>query len=142
MPAALATKKDHEEFSRILDYALTGAALPDMGAYERRVYSLKVTGKVALNQKVTFQIQGPAGSGKMVLGFLNGEVFLPPFGFALLGTNPIVILHSAPVPTTLTAQVPNDTNLRGIKFGIQGIAATKANPLVGGVTDLCRFEIR
>ena len=33
--AAISTALDHEEFSRIVDWAFTGAAAPDMGAYER-----------------------------------------------------------------------------------------------------------
>jgi hypothetical protein len=29
-----------------------------------------------------------------------------------------------------------------LKFGSQAIAVSTKNPLVGGVTDLCRFEVR
>ena len=139
---ALATKKDHAEFSRILDSGLTGNAQPDMGAYEQHVYNLKITGAFGLGQKVTVQMQGPAGYGILALGFLNGEIYLHPFGVVLLGLNPIFYLSAGNMPVGVTLAIPTNKSLVGISAGIQGIASVTNNPNIGGVTDLCRFTLR
>ncbi|MHC4079619.1 MAG: hypothetical protein ACYST0_14405, partial [Planctomycetota bacterium] len=141
MAAALATKKDHDENSRIIDHGLTGAALPDMGAYERTTYTMKTSGQPALGQTLSMSVQGPPGQSKVFVGALNGQVFLPPFGMALLGTGPILLLGSGSVGTQWQVAIPNLSSLIGIRVGIQGIAATQKNLFFGATTNLWRIAV-
>lgn len=142
MTVALATKRDHDWHSRILDHALTGTAAPDMGAYERHPYSLEVTGEPRIGKPISFKITGPAGHGQLFLGILNGEAYLPPFGFILLGLNPIFPVDSRPVGTSTNLVIPNVQSTIGAKFGMQGIAVPTAKPNAGAVTNLYRGEVR
>ena len=142
MTAALATKKDADEHSRILDHALTGAAAPDMGAYERHPYALQVSGRPVIGKPMAFRITGPAGHGQLFLGILNGEAYLPPFGVILLGLNPIFPVSAGAVGTTTNVTIPNTPSSIGARFGVQGIAVPTASANAGAMTDLYRGEVR
>ena len=140
---ALTAAKDHDENSRILDHALAGNPLPDMGAYERAAYRLKTTGKAVLGTTMTFTVQGPAGASYMVIGLLGGTFYLPPFGVMLAGLQ-ISFLTPGPIPVgqTVVVPLPNFPSFVGVPFGVQGLGVPSANPSVGNLTNVHRDTAR
>ncbi len=140
--AAIATRKDHDEHSRVLDPTFSGIAMPDMGAFERWAYRLKATGLPAVGGTMTFSVEGPAGMSTVFLGFLNGGFFLPPFGVELAGSTLFFLANNAvPVGQALSMTIPNDQALVGLKFGVQGLGLSQAHALRGGFTNLYRGRV-
>jgi hypothetical protein len=69
-------------------------------------------------------------------GFLTAEVYVPPFGFALLGLpGSIVNLGFRLTGLPRVVALPADVSLTGLLFGVQGIGVPLLDPTVGSVTN-------
>lgn len=142
LATAVAVAVDHDENPRVLDDALSGVALPDMGAFERAVYTLQAAGEPVLGTSMTFSVQGPAGVSLVILGLQIGPpAFLPPFGLWLTGA-PSSVLGNVPVGQPVSLTVPNDPGLPGVPFSVQGLGLRPGSPLVGHFTAVDRNVIR
>jgi len=138
---AVTTVKDHEENSRLLDSGLTGAMLPDIGAYERAAWTMATSGQPVLGTTLTFTVTGPAGVSVYALGLLEGSVLLPPYGFLTVGLAP-VLLVTLPVGVAFPLGVPGEPILSGLVVGIQTITFPQATTTVGNLTNLYRATLR
>jgi hypothetical protein len=138
---AVAAVKDHEENSRLLDSTLTGAMLPDMGAYERAAWTMAASGQPVLGTTLTFTVGGPAGVSVYALGLLEGSVLLPPYGFLTVGLAP-VLLVTLPVGVPFPLGVPGEPSLSGLVVGVQTITFPQATTTVGNLTSLYRATLR
>jgi parallel beta-helix repeat protein len=144
---AFGVQKDHDENSRILDSALTGALGADMGAFEVAAWDMNVTGVPKLNSPLTFTVNGPVGDSIYVLGLLDGVLPLPPWGLLLAGMIPNVtviqlIPFDVPVNTPVQIWVPNDPGIVGLAAGIQTLTRLTGNPTLGNFTQLYRVTVR
>jgi hypothetical protein len=143
MAWASAIVEDHEQNSRILDDDLNSVPVPDRGAYELCWWDMAVGGEPRPGATLDFVVQPHlpyTGISFYAFGWLDGAPFTP-FGFALLGTSPVV-LGSAPVATPFRFQIPDLPWVVGIEAGIQ----TLSLPLVAGlyptITRLYRLKVR
>lgn len=137
---ALATVTDHVEAPRILDDALVGTALPDMGAYERAAYVLEMTGQSQLGTQITLDVTGPPGTVVYAAGIQDATLFVDPLGFLLAGDlGTILILGTFPVGVSVPIQLPApDPLLEGVEIAVQGVAFANAPLGTGGFTNLYR----
>ncbi|MCR9243711.1 MAG: hypothetical protein NXI31_01680 [bacterium] len=136
--------RDMAETSRLQDHNLAGNPLPDMGAYERAVYTMTVTGEPTFGSTIDYSLQGPSGIGAVLVSVAApGALFVPGIGIALVG------LPNVPLPPTVVAMgqpvsfdVPVDPGFYGVRFHAQGVGVQLSGPLVGGFTHLERSRIR
>ncbi len=135
---ALLARKDRDERSRALDHDLSGAMLPDMGAYERGAYSLVPSGKPRAGEILALDVIGPPGVAVYERGPGDGFEVLDPYGFLLLG-NPRSALRVLPVGQRFLFRVPRIAPAAG--FAIQATVRSDADPLRGNVTEILRFDI-
>ncbi len=144
LPTAIGTARDGKDASRVLDHALVGVALPDMGAYERASYWLTFTGTPVVGTTMRFTIRGPVGLSAAWLGFLDGTFFLPPFGVSLAGIQPLLFLSptAVPVGSAIGMPIPNDPGLVGLEVGVQGLGVPATNPVAGAFTNVWRGAVR
>ena len=139
---AIAVGRDHLEASRVLDSELTGAALPDMGAYERATFGLAVGGQPQLGTTLAFTPTGPAGTAFVSLGLLDQELFLPPFGMLLAGDlGGLLLLGTVPVGQPVFVPVPDNVGLVDLPFGVQALALSLQAPGLGNLTNLYRGRV-
>ena len=136
--AAMAVVKDHDENSRLLDHDLSGAMLPDVGAYERPVWTMDVVGEPVLGTTLTFTVSGPPGLSIYFLGFLDGTLLISPYGFLTAGLFSAVELGTVPVGTPFPVPVPDVPSLVGLNVGIQTGTIPLSSVLVGNATNLYR----
>ena len=137
------TVVDHDERPRIADHDLDGADGPDIGAYESTIYSLLTAGNATPGSTLAYALDGPAGFGLVVLGLLNGSGYLPGLGVLSVGGNIFTISPGVlPTGAIATLTIPNDPNLVGARFGLQGLALPLINPAVGNFTNRARFTVR
>jgi hypothetical protein len=143
---ALLVRKDRDERSRALDHDLSGAMLPDMGAYERSTYELTVAGEPRPGSVLVFRVVGPPGTATFHLGDGAGFEVLDPLGFRTVGTNRVK-LHTLAVGAPCRLLVPSDLDLvRGLfaggRFAVQATVRSSAEPTRGNVTQLYRTRIQ
>ena len=147
LPQATLWGVDFEGNSRILDHALNGLALPDIGAYEVFQYRMGIQGEVRLGQSVDFSIGGPGpqqGVQVVFIGPAVGGEFVPPFGVLVTGTlASSLALVALPTGTPFSLPVPQDGLLFGVRVGLQVMviedlalpAGNLCNALLTTVTD-------
>ncbi len=134
--------KDWDEQSRMIDSTLGGTASPEMGAFERPIWFMTVTGAPRPGATLTFNvINGVPGTSVYVLGALDGEFPISTFGMALVGLSPIA-LAVLPTGTPLAITIPQNPALLGFAAGIQTLTVTASNPTLGSTTNLYRAIIR
>lgn len=141
---ATATVKDFDENSRLLDHDFSGAMLPDMGAFERPGYFMVVAGLPLIDTTLPAAVLGPPGISIYVIGRLDFQALIPPFGFATVG-NPatwIFVSGVVPVGQTFNVAIPNDTAIVGVVVGMQTLSIPNGNPAAGNITNLYRARIR
>lgn len=141
---ATATRKDHDENSRLLDHDLTGMMLPDMGAYERPAYFMVVAGRPKLGTTLTAAVFGPPGISVYVIGRLDFEALIAPYGYLTVG-NPatfILISNNVTVGQPFSIAIPNDAAITGVMVGMQTLSLPNGNPAVGNITNLFRARLR
>ena len=138
--AGFLTLKDHDERSRLLDYTQTGAMFPDMGAYEKALWEMTVTGVPRMGTQLSFSIVGPPGDTIYAFGPLDGSFLILPFGLASLG-DPLSIFvfpFTVPVGLPLVATVPTDPVFEGVELGIQALTISSGFLDRGHITSLYR----
>lgn len=145
--AALTTVKDFDENSRLLDHNLGGFPNADMGAFERPVWDMTVTGTPRIGQTLTFTVSGPPGTSFLGLGLLDGVQPFVPWGMLLAGANPgtsVALLYPIPLPVGFPMPLPLSTspNLIGATAGIQTLTLSAGNPNLGNFTRLYRILVR
>ncbi len=86
--AAFFAQKDFDENSRLLDHALIGLPLPDMGAFEYSPWNMTVTGVARPGSVITYTMTGPPAESLWVLGALDGTTAIIPYGMLLSGAVP------------------------------------------------------
>ncbi|MFG0317685.1 MAG: hypothetical protein ACF8XB_10450, partial [Planctomycetota bacterium JB042] len=135
------TGEDFDGNSRTLDHNLFGTALPDQGAYEYHVYHMEIEGDARVGKSFTLRVepnplQNPGGFAHFFVGpgFSGVGLFTPPFGYLLIGANPI-FLTSIPTGASLTLPVPDQPNFVGVPFGIQPAVTPLGNTTVGHWTN-------
>lgn len=127
----LVTARDHDENSRILDHNLTGAALPDMGAFELPVWGMTQAGDGRLGSTLTYTTTGPTGLSFFLFGALDGTITVSPYGIGLGGASLTVIGQSPKlVGDPLDIVVPPFPGLVGLSVGIESLTF----PLTGGIS--------
>lgn len=139
--AALAVVKDHAEHSRLLDPTWSGTLLPDMGAYERYLWSMSVRGQPRVGRLLRLEVSGPAGSSLYLAGGLDGHFLVDPIGFVTCGTTSVAYLAVVDVGQPCWLPIPSDPSLAGTPFGIQTYTWPEGSTSVGAVTNLYRSKI-
>jgi len=134
--------KDHAEHSRMLDPTLSGTLRPDMGAYERHVWSMTAQGEPRSRSWMDFTVQGPTGTSLYLFGLLDGHLFLSPFGFVTCGTTSLTMLATVPVGSTYSLRIPPERSLIGLGFGVQTHTLPTGSTTVGAITNLYRDLIQ
>ena len=140
--------KDHDENSRILDHALIGLPLPDMGAFERSAWEMAATGTARLGGVLSWTVTGQPGFSFYLVGFLSDGVLpVVPYGILLCGSqvgNTVLGLPGSPllVGQTYSLPVPNDPGTIGITVGIQTLTVPVASTSVGNLTRMQRVLVR
>lgn len=138
---AMSVVKDHDEHSRMLDPTLSGALLPDMGAYEHHLWAMTVEGEPRLGRRLRFTVDGPDGSSIYLMGNLDGHSLLSPFGFITCGTASVQMLGMVEVGETYTLPLVADTSLAGTRFGVQTRTWPTGSPSLGAITNLYRSTL-
>jgi hypothetical protein len=138
--AGFLTLKDHEERSRLLDYTQTGNMYPDMGAYEKALWEMTVSGVPRMGETLTFTVVGPPGDTIYAFGPLDGSFLILPFGLASLGDalSIFVFPFTVPVGQPLVATVPTNPVFEGIELGIQALTLSTGILDRGHITNLYR----
>lgn len=140
---ALLLRSDADDASRITDGASTGTLLPDRGAYERTPFRLFVTGRPFGGDVLDATCVGPTGLWALLLGFQDGVIFVPPFGFELAGILGLTALNPIPlgVNGSYPVALPPDPALRGVPFALQAIALPTLAPGTGAFSNVYRATI-
>ncbi|MCA9322277.1 MAG: hypothetical protein KDB53_16165, partial [Planctomycetes bacterium] len=141
LAAANATLVDALEASRRLDHALSGTDLPDMGAYERPVFKLHISGQPQIGTMQVYSVSGPPGFVILFAGLLDGHASLSPFGFETVGQFANLIPVGPPsfaVGQPLALIVSGAPSLEGFRFGVQAIAFLASDPSKGQFTNRYR----
>lgn len=142
LAAAVVVARDHDENPRVLDAALTGVALPDMGAFERTGFTLQVSGQPVRGGAMTFAVQGPGSFALLAIGLQDGRpLLLPPLGIWLAGASSTV-LGIAPINQGVPLMLPVGASLTGLQFAAQGIGVVAGPSLRGGFTAVDRNVLR
>lgn len=141
---ARAVLEDHLQAPRLLDDALTGTMLPDMGAYERAAWDLTVTGTPTLGTQVTLSVTGPTGFVHWLVGPDDGHTELAPLGTILAGRLPsITVLPTLySVPTTLALPLPNQPGFEGLTVAVQPVVFLGTASPRGNFLPACRLRLR
>ncbi len=146
MTAAMLVQKDHDENSRVLDHDLTGAMLPDMGAYERAAFVMVVAGAPKLGTTISAAVLGiTPGTSIYAIGRLDlPPVLLAPFGYLTVGNPGSLLFLSGPraTGTPFNVVLPAAPGLAGSRFGMQTLTWSNANPTRGNLTNLYRVTLR
>lgn len=127
---AASITKDHVEASRALDHDLDALAAPDMGAFERGAWHMTVDGAPRIGGALAFTTgDGPQGAAFYLLGFLDGELSIPPLGSLLVGApNNLLFIDVASTGQPLVLSLLVDPALAGLRFGVQAVVAPVVNP--------------
>ncbi|MBK8097165.1 MAG: right-handed parallel beta-helix repeat-containing protein [Planctomycetes bacterium] len=140
------TAKDFDENSRVLDHALTGAALPDLGAFERGAWDMVLNGTIRVGSVPTLTVTGPPGFSFWFMGALDGTFPVHPYGMLLAGLPGASIALLAPQPVPVGFTVPfvlaNDPALIGATAGFQTLTFPVAGIATGNFTRLLRALVR
>ncbi|MCU0867175.1 MAG: right-handed parallel beta-helix repeat-containing protein [Planctomycetes bacterium] len=135
--------KDHDENSRVTDHLLNGIALPDMGAFERQVWSMSVTGTPRPGSTITFQVDGQPGLSFWAWGVLDGVAPINPYGVLLVGDVAVLLVpFLVPTGTPLPLPLTNDPALVGAIAGFQTLTFPTAGGNFGNLTRLYRGLVR
>lgn len=138
LTTALAVERDADEAPRALDHALTGAMLPDMGAYERGAWQLVATGEPRLGGPgLVYSVTGPAGIAAFVVGFGGPALWLPPFGANLCGPS-VTVFALTPVGASVPYGLPSSSTYAGIELAVQGLGLAGA---AGSATAVDRLRL-
>ncbi len=141
--AAFATVFDADDGSRILDHALSGSMLPDMGAFERAAFTMQVSGVPRQGETLICTVSGPAGLSLFGVGAMDGVTLVPPLGFLTVGRLETLIVYPVPIPvgTPLPLRLPNDPALVGRTLALQSLSVEPTG-LYGNFTELIRLRVR
>ena len=135
--------KDHDENSRVTDHLLNGAALPDMGAFEKQVWDMSVSGTPQPGSTITFQLNGPPGLSFWAWGVLDGAVPFNPYGVLLVGDVAVLLVpFLVPTGTPLPLPLTSDPALVGAIAGFQTLTFPTAGVNFGNLTRLYRGLVR
>lgn len=139
LPQATLWGVDFDGNSRILDHALNGLALPDIGAYEVFQYRMGIGGELRVGKTTNFTVFGPGPMQGVQLVFLGpavGGMFAPPFGVLVTGTladSVIVSVQATGAPFALA--VPDAPHLVGARLGLQALVIANLSIPSGGLTN-------
>ncbi|MEO0480625.1 MAG: hypothetical protein AAF196_14185 [Planctomycetota bacterium] len=141
----VATAVDLREGNRVTDYSFSGAALPDMGAHEQRANDLvwnRAFPRIGDSIEFRVQVVRPADVGPaiLILGFLDGSVFLPPYGMLNTGAATSLALATSTTGLPINFTIPNNPTLVGLEFGVQGLSVPLNAPTRGALTE--RYRVR
>ncbi len=139
---AFFTFEDADQNSRLLDHALVGVPLPDMGAYELAAWDMTVSGSSRPGTNVDYTVTGPAGLSIYAWGLRDGLFPIVPFGFFLAGSTATVMSGLVPTGTPYVLQVPSIPALAGLQFGVQTLTFPIGTFAVGNLTRLHQLLIR
>lgn len=134
------TGQDYDGDPRRLDGDLDGlkgnGAMPDVGADEFSNVRLAVTGVPRVGTTITFHINGPGGSAwSLLYSPARGNVFVQPYGTALLGV-PFAVLVSGATPGKPVFPIPAAAVLIGVRVHVQGIVGlVSGGQPVGNLTN-------
>ena len=130
----------------MLDHALTGAALPDLGAFERGAWDMVLNGVVRVGSVPTLTVTGPPGFSFWFMGALDGTFPVHPYGMLLAGLpgSSIALLSPQPVPVGFTVPfvLANDPALVGASAGFQTLTFPVTGIATGNFTRLMRALVR
>ena len=145
--AAFVAAEDHDQNSRLLDHALVGLALPDMGAYELGAWTMSVFGEARPGQALFYTLNGPPGDSLWIVGFLDGTLPVTPYGMLLVGAQPgatALLLLPLPVPvgTPMLLPIPNEPGLVGLQVGLQTLTFPVGNLGIGNLTRMHKPIVR
>jgi hypothetical protein len=142
LATALGVVTDFDAGSRIVRATSGGPVTPDMGAYEQVRWTLAASGSAAIGETLTLAVGGEPGLALYAWGFLDGTLFLSPYGFLLCGTLSATVLGpplavGAPVPLP----VPDNPLFVGVGLGFQGFGVNPLDPNTAHLTNVARVEL-
>ncbi|MEZ5966751.1 MAG: hypothetical protein R3F56_23130 [Planctomycetota bacterium] len=139
LPQATLWGVDFDGNSRILDHALNGLALPDIGAFEVFQYRMGIDSELRVGRTTSFTIAGPGPTQGFQVVFLGPAVsgmFVPPFGVLVTGTLlDSTILFVQPTGTPFALAIPDAPHLIGARLGLQTLVITELSIPAGGLTN-------
>ncbi|MBZ0153128.1 MAG: hypothetical protein K8J09_16515, partial [Planctomycetes bacterium] len=133
---------DGDQNSRLLDHALLGLPLPDMGAFELGAWQMQVAGSTRLGTTLDYTITGPAGVSFYLFGVLDGLLPVVPYGFFLAGGSASLISPPIVTGTTFQLPVPPIPGLVGLQVGVQALTFPLNTTAVGNFTRLHQLLVR
>ncbi|MCB9879116.1 MAG: hypothetical protein H6835_16090 [Planctomycetes bacterium] len=140
---AFVTIEDFDQNSRLLDHALIGLPLPDMGAFELGAWDMTVAGDARPGSAIDYTVTGaPSGVSFYFFGVLDGLVPVVPFGWFLAGGSGTLISPPTPTGAPFQLVVPPIPGLVGLRAGIQALTLSTVNPAVGNLDRLHQLLLR
>lgn len=145
--AALWTQRDHDGNSRMLDHNLVGWPAPDMGAFERAIWTMDVFGTASPGNLLAFVVTGPPGQSFVAMGLVGNASFYLPWGMLLVNAGPgevPFLLSPLPVPVGTPVLLPlaNSSALLGLVAGVQSLTFPSGSFAAGNMTRLYEMLIR
>ncbi len=137
---AVATIKDFGENSRVTS-TTTAPIAADMGAYQRVLWRLQLTGDSNMGEPISLVLNGTPGGALMILGFLNGTALNVNYGMSLAGSSAVLVLNTKPVGVASAYLIPDSPILLGLNFGIQGFSFAGFDPNIAHVSNVVRLRI-
>ena len=137
-------REDHEEGSRLADHDLSGAVLPDMGAFEKISWSLDVQGVPAVGRTQTYTVVGPPNGlvGLLLAGLTGQSRFYAEYGWLLIGLEQqVVVAALLPSNFPFVSLIPNEPTLVSFPFQVQAIALSGTNTTRGNFTQRHRDRV-
>lgn len=132
---------DALENSRRADGTLTGNDAPDIGAYERFDWTLRVDGDIRPGHTLVIGCDGPPGAWVLLIGTdtLPGPGF-PGFGYvSIMPVTFISAVLSVGPAGDLSIPLPPGPFVGGLAVNFQALAVPAAAPTRGGFTNRCRL---
>jgi hypothetical protein len=145
--AAFTAAEDHDQNSRLLDHALVGVALPDMGAFELGAWTMDVFGEARPGQALFYTLNGPPGDSLYIVGFLDGTLPVTPYGMLLVGAQPgatalLLLPFTVPVGTPMLLPIPSEPGLVGLQVGFLKLTLGPWNLEIGNLTRMHKPLVR
>jgi hypothetical protein len=139
---AATVASDADEASRVSDHELLGVMAADMGAFERAAFTVSSTGALRPGQAPAFAVEGPPAFAVVIVGFLDFEVLLAPYGVDLAGVVGSFTLGLGLTEQPFVLAIPDDASLLGLELGVQGLGLVFVDGAwLGGFTNLYRGRI-
>lgn len=124
--------RDHDEYPRPLDDDDTGPAplVADLGAHERAVYTLTLTGETKLGTTPSYTVTGLPGTAVLLAGPDGPGFFLPNVGYLLMNEASWITFATVPVGTPLPVPLPLLAGLHDLRINMQAAILSPSGTLV------------